>query len=164
MWPGRRWLKRSDTQSPLPVASVLTLAAGLAEGLEAIHAAGVVHRDLKPSNVLLAEDGPRVIDFGISLAAEASVLTQAGTVMGSPGFMSPEQAEGREVGPPSDVFSLGAVLAFAATGQGPFGPGPPRRCSTAWCISSQTSPHLPGAIRPWWSGAWPKTPPASSHH
>ena len=108
---------------PLPEASVLTLAAGLAEGLETIHAAGVAHRDLKPSNVLLAGDGPRVIDFGISRAAEESVLTQSGTVMGSPGFMSPEQVEGREVGMPSDVFSLGAVLVFAATGEGPFGTG-----------------------------------------
>jgi len=78
-----------------------------------------VHRDLKPSNVLLADDGPRVIDFGISRATDASMLTQAGTIMGSPGFLSPEQAEGREVGPPSDVFSLGAVLAFAAVGEGP---------------------------------------------
>ena len=112
-----------DAQGPLPVDSVLTLAAGLAEGLQAVHAAGVVHRDLKPSNVLLADDGPRVIDFGISRAAEASMLTQSGTVMGSPGFMSPEQADGREVGPASDVFSLGAVLAFAATGEGPFGTG-----------------------------------------
>jgi eukaryotic-like serine/threonine-protein kinase len=108
---------------PLPVASVLELAAGLAEGLSAIHAAGVVHRDLKPANVLLAEDGPRVIDFGISRAVEASALTHTGLVVGSPGFMSPEQAEGREVGPSSDIFSLGAVLAFAATGQGPFGTG-----------------------------------------
>ena len=108
---------------PLPAASVLALARGLAEGLGAIHAAGVVHRDLKPANVLLAEDGPRVIDFGISRAVEASVLTHTGLVVGSPGFMSPEQAEGREVGPPSDIFSLGAVLAFAATGQGPFGSG-----------------------------------------
>src|SRR6185437_7228216 len=83
-----------------------------------------VHRDLKPSNVLLADDGPRVIDFGISRAAEASVLTRTGLVIGSPGFMSPEQAEGREVGTPSDVFSLGAVLTFAATGQGPFETGP----------------------------------------
>ena len=82
-----------------------------------------MHRDLKPANVLLAEDGPRVIDFGISRAVEASVLTHTGLVVGSPGFMSPEQAEGREVGPPSDIFSLGAVLAFAATGQGPFGSG-----------------------------------------
>jgi serine/threonine protein kinase len=108
---------------PLPGASVLALARGLAEGLSAIHAAGVVHRDLKPANVLLAEDGPRVIDFGISRAVEASALTHTGLVVGSPGFMSPEQAEGREVGPPSDIFSLGAVLAFAATGQGPFGSG-----------------------------------------
>jgi eukaryotic-like serine/threonine-protein kinase len=108
---------------PLPAASVLALAAGLAEGLGAIHSAGVVHRDLKPSNVLLAEDGPRVIDFGISRAAEASTMTRTGLVFGSPGFMSPEQAEGGEVGPPSDVFSLGAVLAFAAAGEGPFGAG-----------------------------------------
>src|SRR5512142_3474664 len=97
---------------PLPSRSLMALAAGLAEGLGAIHAAGVVHRDLKPSNVLLAEDGPRVIDFGISRAAESStMLTQAGLVVGSPGFMSPEQAMGSEVGPPSDIFNLGAVLA-----------------------------------------------------
>ena len=111
------------SHGPLPAASVLVLAAGLAEGLAAIHKVGLVHRDLKPSNVLLADDGPRVIDFGISRAAEASVLTHAGLVIGSPGFMSPEQAEGGEVGPPSDIFSLGAVLTFAATGHGPFGTG-----------------------------------------
>jgi eukaryotic-like serine/threonine-protein kinase len=108
---------------PLPVRAVLELAAGLAEGLRAIHAAGIVHRDLKPSNVLLAPDGPRVIDFGISRAIEASALTHTGMVVGSPGFMSPEQAEGGVVGPPTDIFSLGAVLAFAATGEGPFGTG-----------------------------------------
>jgi eukaryotic-like serine/threonine-protein kinase len=108
---------------PLPVRSVLELAAGLAAGLSAIHAAGVVHRDLKPSNVLLAQDGPRVIDFGISVAAETSPLTRTGLLIGSPGYMSPEQVEGREVGAPSDVFSLGAVLAFAATGEAPFGSG-----------------------------------------
>jgi serine/threonine protein kinase len=108
---------------PLPAASLLALAAGLAEGLLAIHSAGLVHRDLKPSNVLMADDGPRVIDFGISRAMEASTVTSTGMVVGSPGFMSPEQAEGHEVGPPSDVFSLGAVLAFAATGEGPFGNG-----------------------------------------
>jgi WD40 repeat protein len=107
----------------LPAASVRALAAALAEGLEAIHAVGVIHRDLKPSNVLLAADGPRIIDFGIARAAEATTLTHTGLVMGSPGFMSPEQAEGREVGPASDVFSLGAVLTFAATGDGPFGGG-----------------------------------------
>jgi serine/threonine protein kinase len=108
---------------PLPADSVLALAAGLAEALVAIHAAGILHRDLKPSNVLLAEDGPRVIDFGISRAAEDTAVTYTGLAVGSAGFMSPEQAEGREVGPATDVFSLGAVLAFAATGQGPFGRG-----------------------------------------
>ena len=70
--------------------------------------------------MILAEDGPRILDFGISRAVEASALGLTGTVVGSPGFMSPEQAEDHEVGPPSDIFSLGAVLAFAATGEGPF--------------------------------------------
>src|SRR5947207_11197508 len=108
---------------PLPVRSVLALTAGLAEGLGAIHAAGVVHRDLKPSNVLLAEDGPRVIDFGISEAAEASVVAGANVLIGSPGYMSPEQVLGADIGPASDIFSLGSVLTFAATGTGPFGAG-----------------------------------------
>jgi WD40 repeat protein len=111
---------------PLPVRTVLALAAGLAEGLAAIHAEGVVHRDLKPSNVLLAQDGPRVIDFGISRAvSEGSVLTETGTVFGSPGYMSPEQADGLRVDARSDVFSLGAVLTYAAAGHGPFGSGEP---------------------------------------
>ena len=108
---------------PLPARSVLALTAGLAEGLDAIHAAGVVHRDLKPSNVLLAEDGPRVIDFGISEAAEASAVAGANVLIGSPGYMSPEQVLGSDVGPASDIFSLGSVLTFAAAGTGPFGAG-----------------------------------------
>ncbi|WP_370077509.1 protein kinase [Streptacidiphilus sp. MAP12-16] len=108
---------------PLPVESVRALAAGLAEALAAIHGAGVIHRDLKPSNVLLAADGPRVIDFGISRAVEATELTRTGMIVGSPGFMSPEQIEGLPVTPAADVFSLGAVLAYAATGAGPFGEG-----------------------------------------
>ena len=109
---------------PLPVDSVLALAAGLAEALVAIHRAGVIHRDLKPSNVLLAADGPRVIDFGISRAVEDTELTRTGVIVGSPGFMSPEQIEGAPpVTPATDVFSLGAVLAYAATGAGPFGEG-----------------------------------------
>jgi hypothetical protein len=122
--PGPSLTEAVEEHGVLPAPSVVGLAAGLAEGLAAIHAAGVVHRDLKPSNVLLAHDGPRVIDFGISRAIETTMLTQSGTVMGSPGFMSPEQADGAPVGPPSDIFSLGAVLTFAATGAGPFGIGP----------------------------------------
>ena len=121
--PGLSLADAITGHGPLPAVSVLALAAGLAEGLGAIHEAGIVHRDLKPPNVLLAEDGPRIIDFGISRAAEASMLTGTGVVFGSPGFMSPEQARGHRVGPPSDVFSLGAVLTFAAAGQGPFGTG-----------------------------------------
>ena len=112
-------------RGPLTAGSLLALAAGLAKSLTAIHAAGVVHGDLKPSNVLLALDGPRVIDFGISQAAEATPLARAGLVVGTPSFMAPEQAAGKDVGPLSDVFSLGAVLAYAATGRKPFGTGPP---------------------------------------
>jgi len=133
---------------PLPARPVLELAAGLAEGLSAIHGAGVVHRDLKPANVLLAEDGPRVIDFGISRAVEASALTHTGLVVGSPGFMSPEQAEGREAGPPSDIFSLGAVLAFAATGQGPFGTGSTPALVYRVVYSVPQLDEVPAEVRP----------------
>jgi serine/threonine protein kinase len=122
--PGPSLTDAVEDDGPLPVKSVLALAAGLAEALEAIHRAGLVHRDMKPSNVLLAADGPRVIDFGISRALERSMMTATGTVLGSPGFMSPEQAMGEQVGQPTDVFSLGAILAYAATGSGPFGTGP----------------------------------------
>jgi serine/threonine protein kinase len=110
-------------QGPLAESSVLSLAAGLAEALGAIHAAGLVHRDLKPDNVLLAYDGPRVIDFGIARVAGASTLTGTGVLMGTLAYMSPEQAIGQSVGPPSDIFSLASVLVFAATGRGPYGDG-----------------------------------------
>ncbi|WP_329489228.1 serine/threonine protein kinase [Kitasatospora sp. NBC_01246] len=109
---------------PLPEQAVRTLGVGLAEALGHVHGLGLVHRDVKPSNVLLTLDGPRLIDFGIARALDAtSGFTQSGYVVGSPGFMSPEQANGQPAGPPSDVFSLGAVLAFAATGVQPFGEG-----------------------------------------
>src|SRR6266567_414289 len=108
---------------PLPEPALRPLLAGLVEALQAIHACGVVHRDLKPANVLLATDGPRVIDFGIARAADGTSLTAAGVVFGTPGYMSPEQAEGRGAGPASDVFALGCVVAYAAAGMGPFGTG-----------------------------------------
>jgi len=107
----------------LPELAVWRLGAGLAEALRAVHACGLVHRDLKPANVLLAADGPHVIDFGISRAFDGTQLTAVGMVVGTPGYMSPEQAEGAPVSPASDVFSLGCVLAFAASGNAPFGGG-----------------------------------------
>ncbi|MEV6382846.1 serine/threonine-protein kinase [Streptomyces sp. NPDC051773] len=108
----------------LPERAVRVLAAALGEALVAIHARGMVHRDLKPSNILLAADGPRVIDFGIVRALEGTALTRTGAVVGSVGHVSPEQIRnGAEVGPPSDVFSLGTVLAYAAAGREPFGEG-----------------------------------------
>jgi eukaryotic-like serine/threonine-protein kinase len=133
---------------PLPVCSTLALTAGLAEGLGAIHAAGVVHRDLKPSNVLLAEDGPRVIDFGISEAAEASVVAGANVLIGSPGYMSPEQVLGADIGPASDMFSLGSVLTFAATGQGPFGAGSNAALMYRLVNSPADLSDVPGELRP----------------
>ncbi|MFF9805940.1 protein kinase [Streptomyces coeruleorubidus] len=109
---------------PLPLPRLRELAAGLAEALRDMHRPGVVHRDLKPAIVMLADDGPRVIDFGISRAAEfaaADVLTQTCRVMGTPPFISPEQfASPQDVGPAADIFSLGSVLAYAATRRGPF--------------------------------------------
>jgi hypothetical protein len=133
---------------PLPPRSALALAAGLAESLVAIHKVGVVHRDLKPSNVLLAEDGPRLIDFGISRAAESTSVTRAGFVIGSPGFMSPEQAQGHDVGPPSDIFSLGAVLVFAATGEPPFGSGSTAALVFRVVFAPAQLDTVPGEIRP----------------
>ncbi|WP_329219595.1 protein kinase [Streptomyces sp. NBC_01485] len=115
----------SHDHGPLPERSVRILAAGLAHALANIHAAGIVHRDLKPSNVMVTIEGPRVIDFGVARALESvtgdSRLTQAGAVIGSPGFMAPEQVRGDPVTPASDVFCLGAVLVYAATGAFPFG-------------------------------------------
>ncbi|MFI1196439.1 protein kinase [Micromonospora sp. NPDC020750] len=107
----------------LPLHGVWRLAAGVAEALKAIHAAGITHRDLKPGNVLLAADGPRVIDFGISRADGELDLTQTGVRMGTPSYMSPEQLRGERSTPATDVFALGSVVAFAATGRAPFRAG-----------------------------------------
>ncbi|WP_433711901.1 serine/threonine-protein kinase [Nocardia sp. CA-084685] len=106
---------------PLPSEQVRTLAVGLASALHAIHGVGLIHRDLKPANVILDQDGPRVIDFGIARAAEGrSELTHTGSIIGSPAFMSPEQAQSEPLTPASDIFSLGTVLAMASHGKSPF--------------------------------------------
>jgi Protein kinase domain len=121
--PGPSLATVISSRGRLPEAAAWRLAAGLTEALQAVHACGLVHRDLKPANVLLAADGPHVIDFGISRALDSTTLTATGMVVGTPGFMSPEQAGGTQVGPASDVFSLGCVLAYAAAGIQPFGEG-----------------------------------------
>ncbi len=108
---------------PLAAADVAAVGAALSEGLVAVHEAGVVHRDLKPSNILLSPKGPRIIDFGIAWATGASTLTHVGTAVGSPGFLAPEQVRGAAVTPATDVFSLGATLAYASMGDSPFGHG-----------------------------------------
>ncbi|MGW1777849.1 protein kinase domain-containing protein [Streptomyces sp. NPDC002143] len=118
--PGPTLAEAVAAHGPLPVETVLALGAGISEALIAVHAEGLVHRDLKPSNVLLAEDGPRVIDFGIVRARDGYELTGTGGLFGSLEYMCPEQATGDPMGPEGDVFCLGSVLAFAASGHSPF--------------------------------------------
>ncbi|WP_282794748.1 serine/threonine-protein kinase [Streptomyces sp. CC224B] len=147
---------------PLPADRLPELAAGLAEALRDIHRAGVVHRDLKPANVMLAEDGPRVIDFGVSRAAETPVgdpLTQTGRVMGTPPYMSPEQLTApRDVGPASDVFSLGSVLVHAATGRGPFDDASPYETATRVVKEDPDLTGVPDALRPFVARCLAKRP------
>ena len=121
--PGLPLSEALALRGPWPSAQVRALGAALAAALDDVHLAGLVHRDVKPANVLLAADGPRLIDFGIARAVGATALTTDGSVIGSPGYLSPEQARGTAVGAPSDVFSLGCVLAHTATGRPPFGTG-----------------------------------------
>ncbi|MFJ5138149.1 serine/threonine-protein kinase [Streptomyces sp. NPDC088707] len=146
-----------DEFGPLPPATVKALASGLARALVHIHAAGLVHRDLKPSNVLLTVDGPQIIDFGIARAvdtvADGGNLTTTGAVVGSPGFMSPEQVRGDRLTPASDIFCLGSVLAYAATGRSPFGTADSGVHATMFRIAhdepdlTDLAPELSGVIR-----------------
>ncbi len=121
--PGPSLHDKVADDGPLGAAELATIGAALSEGLVAVHEAGVVHRDLKPSNILLSPKGPRIIDFGIAWATGASTLTHVGTAVGSPGFLAPEQVRGALVTPATDVFSLGATLAYASTADSPFGHG-----------------------------------------
>ncbi|GAA1895173.1 hypothetical protein GCM10009716_01310 [Streptomyces sodiiphilus] len=121
--PGPSLHDKVMTEGPLPASETAAIGAALAEGLLAVHEAGVVHRDLKPSNILLSPKGPRIIDFGIAWSTGASTLTRVGTAVGSPGFLAPEQVRGAAVTAATDVFSLGATLAYAALADSPFGQG-----------------------------------------
>ncbi|MFD7439300.1 serine/threonine-protein kinase [Streptomyces sp. NPDC059861] len=122
--PGLNLAQLLASQGPMPEEKLRQLGLALAEALQAIHKCGLVHRDLKPGNIIMAEDGPRVVDFGIARAVEGSRLTMTGVAVGTPGFLAPEQAEGLQVSPAADIFALGAVL-VAAAGGSPFGDGTP---------------------------------------
>ncbi|MEV5749625.1 PQQ-binding-like beta-propeller repeat protein [Actinoallomurus sp. NPDC052308] len=133
---------------PLPEPAVRALGAGLAEALLAVHGAGLVHRDLKPANVLLAADGPRVIDFGISKALDGTQLTRTGGLVGTPAYMSPEQVTSDgPIGPASDVFSLAGVLVFAAAGAGPFGAGGAQEVLYRVVYGEPDLTGVPGGLR-----------------
>ncbi|MFC9757656.1 bifunctional serine/threonine-protein kinase/ABC transporter substrate-binding protein [Streptomyces sp. NPDC056921] len=121
--PGPSLAEVVAAEGPLPPATVRTLGARLADALDAVHGAGLVHRDVKPANVLLALDGPRLIDFGIARHEGATALTEPDALLGTPGYLAPEQASGERAGSGCDVFALGCVLAYTATGRRPFGDG-----------------------------------------
>ncbi|MFE3192966.1 serine/threonine protein kinase [Nocardia sp. NPDC059240] len=144
--------------APLPVPAVRALAVGLAVALHDIHAAGLVHRDLKPANVILAADGPRVIDFGIAKLNDASGLTETGAALGSPAYMSPEQALAEPITPASDIFALGSLLVTAATGAAPF--AAPSMAYTLFNIahSEPDLSRVPEQLRGWIAACLHKDP------
>src|SRR4051794_9255694 len=144
--PGPTLQKAIDASGPLLPGRVQSLASGLAEALAAIHGSGLIHRDLKPSNIVLTDNGPRVIDFGIARALEEASLTATGMVIGTPGYLSPEQITGTGIGPASDVFALGAVLVFAASGRGPFATGNPASMLHRIVNEHPHIPPLPGPL------------------
>ncbi|MET8435844.1 serine/threonine-protein kinase [Streptomyces sp900116325] len=146
--PGPSLAEAVGRGGALPVPAVLWLMAGVAEALQAIHGAGIVHRDLKPSNVLLASDGPRVIDFGISLATGVSSYTATGSTIGTPQFMAPEQASGGAVTAATDVFALGQTAAFAALGEALYGDGPAVSVLYRIVHSEPDLSPLPARLRP----------------
>jgi len=142
---------------PMPPGMLYGLATGLAEALAAIHAAGVVHRDLKPSNVLLSASGPKVIDFGIAQALDATAVTRTGMAVGSAGFMAPEQIAGN-AGQPADVFAWGLVVGYAASGLQPFGTGPTDAILYRIMHHSPDLGAVPGELRPLVEAALDKDP------
>ncbi|MFK0258464.1 protein kinase [Streptomyces sp. NPDC090445] len=138
------WAPRTGRVRPLPLTAALQVVACVARALESVHAAGIVHRDLKPGNIMLAADGPWVIDFGIARAADSTRLTSTGGFVGTPQFMSPEQGTGADVTAASDVFSLGLIAAVAATGRHPYGTGSALTVATQIANTAVRPPDLSG--------------------
>ncbi|MGW0576645.1 protein kinase domain-containing protein [Streptomyces sp. NPDC002920] len=160
--PGPSLAEAVALYGPLPYDTVRALGARLAEALTEVHAAGLVHRDVKPGNVLLALDGPRLIDFGIARSTGATALTASDVVIGSPGYLSPEQAQARagDIGPPRDIFALGCVLAYAATGRRPFGTGTPAAVIYRTVHEEPDLGSVPRALAPLLTGCLTKDPRA----
>ena len=147
-----------DASGPLGTRMLYGLATGLAEALTAIHGAGIVHRDLKPSNVLLTGSGPKVIDFGIAQAMDATALTKPGVTIGSTGFTAPEQITGGRAGPAADIFAWGVTIAYAASGQPPFGTGPPESIIYRILRAAPDLITVPAELRPLVAAALAKEP------
>lgn len=145
--PGPTLREAVNTHGPFPEHSSRILAAALTEALVDIHRCQLVHRDLKPSNVLLAEDGPRVLDFGIARATDGLDITGTGAMIGTPGYFSPEQVQGEELDARSDVFSLGALLVFASSGRPAFGTGTAVSLLQRVCNDAPDLDSVPSSLR-----------------
>jgi Protein kinase domain len=155
--PGPSLSRYVDSAGPLGPEMLHRLAAGLAEALTTIHAAGVVHRDLKPANVIMGMDGPKVIDFGIAQVLDLIALTRTGMTVGSPGYMSPEQVTG-QAGPPADVFAWAVTVAYAASGRPPFGTGPTEAVIYRVLHAEPDIAAVPPSLRPVIEAALAKEP------
>ncbi|MEY9212952.1 serine/threonine protein kinase [Thermobifida halotolerans] len=138
-----------DTDGPLAGVALLEFAAGLAEAVAAVHRSGIVHRDLKPGNIILAADGPKIIDFGIARGVDDPALAGSGEILGSPGWISPEQFHDHVPGPAADVFAWGGLTAYAATGRRPFGSGTVRQTAVRVLNGHADLCGTPRILLPW---------------
>ena len=157
---GPTLLDEVTTSGPVRGERLRALMVALAEAVDTIHRSGVTHRDLKPGNVLLAEDQPVVVDFGVATATEATSITVVGTVMGSPGWMAPEQVTGGAPSPAMDVFAWGTLVTWAATGRNPFGTGRPEAVAYRIIHDEPDLEGVPADVRPVVADALAKEPTA----
>ncbi|MDA2803542.1 serine/threonine-protein kinase [Nocardiopsis suaedae] len=156
--PGLTLSAHVKRNGPLQGDLLMGLAAGIAEGLQAVHGAGIVHRDLKPGNIILSPSGPKVLDFGIARAVEESAITRTGELYGTPGWLAPEQYRGAAPGTSSDMFAWGGLVAFAATGRRPFGTGSAEELAVRTLEASPDLDGVPEALLPVVTAALDKDP------